>query len=156
MSVSKIRHDSFAFDPSDAGSARRTVPLQIRENITAVPPQSEAGEFWTQLNVTLDDFFRTINASKEHIKRLANELAERDQRIEMLCAENAALRDQLESSTEPAERTVNENPKPVLAPPRGDAKQAPAAPPSQPHSRRSIWSRLSGFDEPTPLEDREF
>jgi hypothetical protein len=154
VSVSKIRHDSFSISPLDAGTTNKSTPP--RENFAIVPSTPDAGEFWTHFNQTLDEFFRTITASKEHIKRLSDNVAERDQRIELLTAENAALREQIEASEVSFRHVTGPKPASANEPPRDAPNSARHEPSPDGRPRRSIWSRLSGFDDPTPLEDREF
>jgi hypothetical protein len=153
VSVSKILRDSITLSLDTLES----IPLPSRET-RDVNSDSDAGAFWVELNKTLDDFFSTITASKEHIKRLNDRLVESDNRIEFLTTENAVLREQLESrdsrpgsNAEPA-RSASPPPVPDVC-----VNTPPSGIPMEARARRSIWSRLSGLERgSTPTDDLNF
>lgn len=132
MSVSKTIRESvpLSIEPTSAQPPSRD------NRLTLIAAKPDIGEFWSDFNRTLDDFFSTIHASKLHIRRLNDRLVERDSRIEILMAENAALREQLEA------KQTSAGP---LAP-----RVEPLAPidetPPELRLRRGIWSRLSGLE----------
>ena len=141
MSVSKILHDSV---PLTIDPASSTLPREGR--LTLITNKSDANDFWRDFNHTLDDFFSTIHASRAHIQRLNDQLVERDSRIELLSAENAALRMQLEAP--------QAGPVPP-APPMEPLAPIEATPPEL-RARRSIWSRLSGLERESDSNAAEY
>jgi len=111
-------------------------PAPTRDKLKLLQPTKEpsAESFWDELNCTLDEFFRVIDASKKHIKELSDKVAERDRRIEMLEATNAALAEQLElGQTARIEPKAAPSCAPLATEPRGE-------------DRRGIWSKLSRLE----------
>jgi hypothetical protein len=53
----------------------------------------DSAAFWEIFDRTMDEFFRTIDASKKYIQRLATQVADRDRKIELLEAQIDALRE---------------------------------------------------------------
>ena len=133
MSVLKQHHDAIPVRPLHPTPD----PASARDKLKLVET-SDAETFWNEFNRTIDEFFRTIHASKNHIETLAGKLSERDRRIEILEAENAALRDQVEMQRKAAPASDSKQP----------AKPEERAPVRAAESSRGpgIWSKLSRLE----------
>jgi predicted ribosome quality control (RQC) complex YloA/Tae2 family protein len=141
LSVSRQQYEAVPIRPVTRSKTDESSHPEDR--LTIVEGKGDATEFWDEFNRTLDEFFRTVNASKRHIQSLCKKVAERDRRIEMLEAENAALRDQHElqrsaqtpSSTRPAMETA-----------RPDVSVATQRPRPAEDRKPGIWSKLSRLE----------
>ncbi len=144
MSVSKQVHDAIPVRPLDAAALSETPSL--RDKLTLVKAPADAQSFWDEFNRTLDEFFRTMNSAKSHIHVLTTKLAERDRRVELLEAENAALRDQVElqrsAITAPRPGNVDDKP-PVPEFPRVPVLSEPRPANA---SKSGIWSKLNRLE----------
>lgn len=149
MSVSKQYHDATPIRPLDSASSADAT--SVREKLTLVRPSGNPQSFWEEFNGTLDEFFRTIHAAKTHIHSLSAKLAERDRRIELLEAENAALRDQVELQ-QPEIQTL------TLGNGGGDAHAHSRTEPRASHAaedrpvvaaKPGIWSKLTRLERDT-------
>lgn len=140
MSVAKQHHDAIPIRP--LGDRPALKPKIVPREPSPTTARNEK-EFWTEFNSTFDDFFTTIKASRSHIQRLTDQLAQRDQKIEALEERIAAMQEEFElfQKNDAASPSVSKSGEPVDAStgrPNGREKAT--------QNPKSIWSRLTHLE----------